>query len=281
MTIANHTTDLAPSYSPETIGRSFDEEITRLRIQMELSWPVEQRRLTALGVRDGQRLLEPGCGPGLVTERLATWLPHSEIVALDSDVRMLNTARKMLPDFQPLHRVSFQEASASDTRLPSHSFDVAISRYLFQHLRDPQAAAIEIRRVLRPGGVHIVIDVDDGLWGLVEPRFPEFEAWHLQRAKAQCGHGGDRFRGRRLGRILREAGYRNVELDVFAYHSDECGIEAFAAHLDPNQFLPLLDEGRMSVAEYAKAKVLYRKFLESRDAFLLTIGFIVYAETPQ
>ena len=282
MTAEDPTHQASRSYDPERFGRTFDDEIARLRVQVELSWPVERRRLAALGVVDGQQLLELGCGPGFFTERLANWLPSSSIVALDSDRRMLDLARQVVSrDVLDRDRIALLQAPAAATTLPSRMFDVAISRYLFQHLSDPIATAVEVRRVLRPGGIHIVIDVDDGLWGLVEPRFPEFRAWHDRRARAQADRGGDRFRGRRLGRLLREAGYARVELDVFAYDSDERGIEAFAAQIDPDQFLPLLDDGVLTLAEYIKARALYQRFVRSPGTFILSVGFIACAENPR
>ena len=269
------------SYRPDGSGHSFDEEVERLRSQVALSWPVEQRRLATLGVADGQWILEPGCGPGFVTERLARWLPGSPIVALDTDRRMVDLARMVVGRDAAGARVTLLQASAEATGLRAHSVEVAISRYLFQHLRDPVLAASEIRRVLRPGGIHVVIDVDDGLWGLAEPGFPEFAAWHRLRAAAQRGRGGDRFRGRHLGRILRAAGYVNVELDLFAYHSDAVGLDAFGRQLHPDQFLPLLEEGLLTLEEFLRAHALHRRFLRSPEAFLVAVGFIAYGEAPR
>jgi len=267
------------SYDPEALGRSFRDEIERLAAQAQLSWRTEQRRLAALGVVDGQRVLEPGCGPGIITERLASWLPASAVVALDHDPRMLGLARDRLSRFGA--RVSLHQAAAATTGLPAHTFDVAISRYLFQHLPDPVAVAAEIRRVLRPGGFHVVIDIDDGLWGLCEPMMVEFAGWHRLRAKSQGARGGDRFRGRRLARILEAAGYARVELDVFAYHSDQVGVPAFAAQLAADQFLPLLEQGLLTLEDYLRAQILVQRFQRSPDAFVLSIGFVAYGEVPR
>lgn len=270
-----------PSYRPEGFGHSFADEIARLRTQVALSWPVEQRRLAMLGITDGQRILEPGCGPGFVTERLAAWLPHSGIVALDMDRRMLEHARTVVDRGGAGTRVMFLAACAEAIGLRAGSVDVAISRYVFQHLGDPVMAAAEIRRVLRPGGIHVIIDVDDGLWGLAEPAFPEFAAWHQVRAATQRTRGGDRFRGRHLARILRAAGYVHVELDVFAYHSDTLGLPAFCPQLHPDQFLPLVNEGLLRIEDYLRAYVRNHQFLNSPEAFLLCVGFIAYGEVAQ
>src|SRR5262249_25689026 len=151
----------------------------------------------------------------------------------------------------------------------------------YQHLPDPAAAAAEALRVLRPGGFHVVIDVDDGLWGLADPVVPAFRDWHRARAQAQSARRGDRFRGRRLSRILPDAGYANVELDVFAYHSDAVGLAAFAPQLDPDQFLPLVAEGRLSADDYARACALIQWFFASPDQFVLAVGFIARGEKPR
>src|SRR5215468_1466714 len=82
------------SYDPARLRHGFDAEVARLRRQVELSWAVEHRRLLALGVSDGQRVLEPGCGAGFVTERLAACLPCSRILAPDSDLRRTQLARR-------------------------------------------------------------------------------------------------------------------------------------------------------------------------------------------
>jgi SAM-dependent methyltransferase len=267
------------SYRAEQLGHTFECEIARLRCQAEMSWAVEQRRLTELGVIDGHDLLELGCGPGFVTKQLAQWLPHSRIAALDRDERMLNVARQTLRGEHD-DRVTLLNASVHDTGLATSTFDVAISRYLFQHVDDPVAAAIEIRRVLRPGGTHIIIDVDDGVWGLAEPSFHEFRDLRRRYAEAQHGRGGDRFRGRRLGKILREAGYTGVVLDVFAYSSDDIGLDAFAAQMDPDEFLPLLEDGSLTITEYVRAHVLHQMFMQDPRAFVLSVGFIACAEKP-
>jgi ubiquinone/menaquinone biosynthesis C-methylase UbiE len=261
------------SYDLERLGRDFDAEVERLHAQAAVSWDVERRRMAALGVADGQAIVEPGCGPGAFTERLASWLPRSQIVAFDSDPRMVAAARRASRRGAWGSRVQVVEGSAHATGLPAGTFDIAISRYVFQHLRDPVAAAAEIRRVLRPGGRHIVIDVDAGLWGVSDPLVHEFADWHRRRAVAQRERGGDRLCGRRLGRILRAAGYTRVSLDVFAYDSDELGISAFAGHLAPEQLAPLLEEGRLTLEEYSRAQALYRGFLAARP-FVLAVGFI-------
>jgi ubiquinone/menaquinone biosynthesis C-methylase UbiE len=268
------------SYEPDRLGRGFEGELERLRAQVEMSWNVEHCRLAALGVEDGQRIVELGCGPGFVTQRLASWLPRGTIVGVDPDPRMLAVASRVAAE-AGAGRVALLRSTAAATALRSDSFDGAISRYLYQHLADPVGAAAETLRILRPGGYHIIIEVDDGLWGLAQPEFPAFRDWHRRRARAQSRRGGDRFIGRRLGRIFRAAGYVRIQLDLFAYNSDDLGMQTFALQLGPEQFVPLVEEGSLTFDDYLRACVATRQFFDSDDPFLLLAGFIARAEKPR
>jgi len=268
------------SYDPDRLDGGFDAELKRLRAQVDMSWKVERRRLAALGVMDGHRLLELGCGPGFVTERLASAFPHATIVAIDTDQKMLDAAARNTTNVDA-NRVEFVRADVTATGLEADFFDGAISRYLFQHLSDPVAAAVETLRVLKPGGYHVVIDIDDGLWGLVEPEFLFFRDYHKRRGQDQSSRGGSRFLGRRLGRILRAAGYVHIDLDIFAYHSDDVGMEAFASQIAPEQFLPLVRQGDLSLVEYIRAVAATQCFLASKESFLMMTGFIARGEKPQ
>jgi SAM-dependent methyltransferase len=264
------------SYDPDCHPRGLPGEVERLDEQARLTWEVERRRLETIGIRDGQRLLELGCGAGSFTRLLADWLPSSSIVGLDCDARMLEQARCRLEIDND--RIAFVHEAAEATELPEASFDVVIARYLLQHSRNPLAVALEARRLLRRGGVHVVIDVDRALWGLAEPLFPEFRAMHSIRSSAQAEQGGNCFIGRRLGRLLRQAGFAEVGLDVFAVDSDDVGLAATDVHLSPDQLLPQVGEGRISVAEYLRAKYLHQQFLDCADAFVLMIGFIAWGQ---
>jgi 2-polyprenyl-3-methyl-5-hydroxy-6-metoxy-1,4-benzoquinol methylase len=270
----------AGSYEPEPVGSDLRGEIERLRAQVELSWNAERRRLAGLGVRDGMRIVELGCGAGFFTHALARWMPHSTITAIDIDRRMLSAAAECFEKDDCRSRVQLRLASADATQLATDSFDLVISRYLMQHVADPDEISSEAYRILRPGGMHVIIDVDDGMWGIVAPAIEEFRQWHGRRARRQALLCGDRFVGHRLGRILRATGYCDVTLDVFAYDSDELGMAAFDRQLTPDQFLPLLEDNKMSPEEYLESVFLYRKFTDTPGCFVMMIGFIARGVKP-
>lgn len=114
---------------------------------------LEGERVTALMERwriaPGDRVVEPGCGSGRLTERLARAIgPSGRILAFDVSAGMLALARgRRLPAQAAL-------ALASALAIPSASeaFDAVVCFNSFPHLRPPGAALNEMARILRPGG---------------------------------------------------------------------------------------------------------------------------------
>jgi SAM-dependent methyltransferase len=240
-------------------------EVERLEGQAALAWPAEKRVLEELGV--GGTVLEVGCGPGALLERLQELA--DTLVAVEPD-----------PEFAALARARVPEAEILDGRaemlpLDHATVDAAVLRYVFQHLADPATAARELRRVIRPGGVLAAIEVDAQLWGIAEPTFPEVAAIHAKVWLSQRERGGDRSVGRRLPAILREAGFGDVGIQVYGYSSTELGLDAFDVHLDPAQLEPHIADGTITPAEYAAAVGAYRRFRADPDAFVLLTGLVV------
>jgi ubiquinone/menaquinone biosynthesis C-methylase UbiE len=90
----------------------------------------------------GQRVLEVGCGTGLILSRIARCAAHA--TGLDVSPGMLRTARER----------GLRVVLGSATRLPfaDQSFDLVCSFKVLAHVPDVDLALREIARVTRPGG---------------------------------------------------------------------------------------------------------------------------------
>jgi ubiquinone/menaquinone biosynthesis C-methylase UbiE len=252
------------SYDLNQLG--LDRETHRLRAQAHLAWPQESPILTRFGLQDGMTVADLGCGPGSLTEHLLTLLPHSQIIALDSEAALLEHARQLLPDMSA-DRVQFIQASVMDTGLPEHSVDFALARFVFQHLADPIGAAREALRILKPGGRFALIEVDEGAFPVVfDPPVPLLEAMRQKSIQAQAERGGNRSIGRHLWRILRAAGFEELRLDAFVVHSDLLGLDGFRQALDLSS-----ERLREAIAPFETAP----------EPLIMVVGFAACGQKPK
>lgn len=262
----------APSYRPERELGGFEQEVERLDHQAALTWAHEWRILRPLAPSAGGAVLDAGCGNGAVTAELSAALPGTRVVGLDAHPGLLDRARARAVD-GPAPELFLGDIG--DTPFADATFDLVLSRYVFQHLREPVAAARELRRVLRPGGHLAVIDIDAGLWGVAEPNLSGMseEAYRALGA-AQSADGGDRLIARRLPRVLRDAGFTDVSVRPFAYTSDEVGLAALAPQLSPERLLPLVERGALGMTAYLRAMTAWQSFVAG-DGFVMLLGFTV------
>lgn len=106
--------------------------------------------LDELGVGPDETVLDVGCGTGnLARALLARLSPRGRVVAVDISPRMVEAARRKVRD----PRAGWHVADVRRLPLGDRSVDRAICFSVWPHVDDPGAAAAELRRVLRGGGI--------------------------------------------------------------------------------------------------------------------------------
>jgi ubiquinone/menaquinone biosynthesis C-methylase UbiE len=265
-----------PSYDPHATLGGLDAELQRLEEQAAIAWGEESRLLGELGIGRAATVLEVGCGPGALLGRIATIAPNAQLIGIDYDPELLEHARAR-PE---LAAAELREGDAYDLPLLDDSVDFVVVRVLLQHLSDPVRALREMRRVLRPGGTIATVEVDGELWGIVQPRVKEIEAVQAKVWRSQEQRGGDRFTGRKLYRLLTEAGFADASVRPYAYHSDELGLEAFDAILSAEAIAPSLADGTITPTEFSAVAAGHRRFRDDPDAFVMLIGLLACATVP-
>ena len=112
----------------------------------------------------GAAVLDMGCGAGHASFAVA---PHvREVVAYDLAPQMLATVAEAA-QARGLASIRTQQGAAEALPFADASFDWAISRLSAHHWRDVRRALAEARRVLKPGGRLLFIDIagiDDPLY---------------------------------------------------------------------------------------------------------------------
>ncbi|MGH7278852.1 MAG: class I SAM-dependent methyltransferase [Candidatus Rokuibacteriota bacterium] len=113
------------------------------------------RRLTLqrVGLRPGQTVLDVATGTGLVAQAALDITGDSaSVIGLDPSPGMLRQARA---------RVPIRLVRGVGERLPFRDgrFDVVTMGYALRHVPDLEAAFVEYRRVLKPGGRVLLLEI--------------------------------------------------------------------------------------------------------------------------
>jgi SAM-dependent methyltransferase len=114
--------------------------------------PVSAAMVDALALQPGQRVLELAAGPGdtgfMAAELVA---PGGTLISSDGSEVMLEQARRRA-EAAGLGNVEFRQLELEWIDLETASVDAVLCRWGIMLIVDPEAAAREIRRVLKPRG---------------------------------------------------------------------------------------------------------------------------------
>jgi SAM-dependent methyltransferase len=99
------------------------------------------------GVREGQQVIDVGCGPGALTAELVTRLGPQSVAAVDPSAPFVAATQARNPG------VDVRLASAERLPFPDRAFDAALAQLVVHFMADPVAGLAEMARVTRGDGV--------------------------------------------------------------------------------------------------------------------------------
>jgi ubiquinone/menaquinone biosynthesis C-methylase UbiE len=117
-------------------------------------------------IRDGDAVLDVGCGPGVALRRYAT-ARSIEAHGLDYAENMVAVAKQRAQEVCPDVAIQFHHGSVTELSFSNGMFDVVTSHRCLMALLDwkmQQQALTQIHRVLKPGGTLVLMEgTFDGL----------------------------------------------------------------------------------------------------------------------
>lgn len=235
-------------------------------------------------LRPGLRLLDVGCGPGSITRGLAERLAPGRVVGLDLSAETLATARQEAAA-RGLANLEYREGSAYQIPFADASFDVAYAHQVLQHLREPAAALGEMLRVLEPGGLLAVRDVD---WGTVSywPVDPWIDRFVEVHTRTWYQNGGEPRMGRRLRALFNAAGVVDLRVTaaVWCYATQEETTDWGHSYADRLLTSPMgerpVQYGHATRADIEAMAAAFRSWAAHPDAFWSFIHVEARARKP-
>jgi SAM-dependent methyltransferase len=227
----------------------------------QFGMPVSAWMIEHANLQPGQRVLELAAGPG-DTGFLAAELiqPGGTLVTSDVAEAMLDVARERA-DAQGIDNVEFRQLQLEWIDLETASVDTALCRWGIMLVADPEAAAHEIRRVLKPGGMAAVAVWDEAAknpWATI-PGCALFELGHSEPPNPDAPGMFALAAPGRLAELLQSAGFVDPVVDGVGVERSYDTLESYVSEtldlsgLFARALAELTDEERDRVREQIAA----------------------------
>lgn len=185
-------------------------EIERLQIQSEAMAPEARAMLGRIGVAEGWRCLDMGCGPAGVAGLVSPAVGDSGyVLGLDRDESFLDAARSL-----GLRNAEFKLGDIYDSGLPGDEFDLVHLRFVASTAGQPERLLREAIRLTRPGG-YVALQEPDGETLNCDPPHPAWDRLKAALLGSFAGSGADLRLARRLYSLAFQAGLVDVQYRTF------------------------------------------------------------------
>jgi len=203
----------------------------------------EQRRLDTLNrlinasslremkLQGGERVLDVGSGLGQLTRAIAR--KGGTVIGIERDPAQIAECRRLAASHGEEGLIEVRQGDVAAFPLREDewgTFDIAHSRFLLEHVPDPQAVVDQMVKAARPGG-RIILEDDDHdllrLWPEPEGAYAVWDAY----CKSYTAIGNDPLIGKKLGSYLHNAGAR-LNRATWIFFGASAGEQEFPLYVD-------------------------------------------------
>ena len=172
----------------------------------ESSWLFDQ-----FAIASGTRVVEIGCGPQGCLDLLAQCVgPSGSVIGVERSDDAVQMARAMVGE-QGLGNVEIVHGDARATGLPRGEFDLVTSRLVLVNVPQPEEIVAEAVALVKAGGI-VAFHEADYVAHVCDPPLAAWDRAIEILNTYSCSAGIDLFIGRKLPRMLRDAGVGEIEV---------------------------------------------------------------------
>lgn len=140
-------------WSEWLLNRQFGGDPDRMNKMLSMLYPVRDRILSNVDLKEDQTLLDVGCGDGLIAFGALEKFHKCRVIFSDISEDLLNHANALAREMNVEDRCRFLQASADDLSLfENNSIDAVTTRSVLIYVSAKEQAFKEFYRVLNPGG---------------------------------------------------------------------------------------------------------------------------------
>ncbi|MEJ8821754.1 methyltransferase domain-containing protein [Variovorax humicola] len=240
-----------------------------LELAEESDWLFDQ-----IGVGDGWRVVEVGCGPrgclDLLSRRVGA---TGRVVGVERSTEQAETARRFVAD-RPLPNVEVLAADVRASDLAAGAFDLATARLVLVNVPEPRQIVAEMVRFVRPGGFVALHEADAAFQRCEPPHPAQTRLLQLLDAYAQA-NGIDRFVGLKVPGMLREAGLLDVRVNPLIHvYPLAHGRRMLLLDFVENARSRLVDSGLVGEDDLEMLTTALRRHLEDPATLVVSSLFI-------
>jgi ubiquinone/menaquinone biosynthesis C-methylase UbiE len=171
---------------------------------------IDRALLDVLNPAPGERLLEAGCGSGLLCRHIAERVaPDGHVTGVDVSSGMVAAARQFATRIGLEEQLTFEVGQAEALAYPDGVFDAALAARLLLHVAEPERVVAELRRVVRPGGRVALMDWD---FDTVTVDHPDRDLTRRLLHWRNDHYGGNNWSGRQLVGLASGAGLQDLRV---------------------------------------------------------------------
>jgi len=248
-------------------------EQKRLNIQSAIFENETQRTLELAGIKSGMCCVDLGCGAGDTSFLLAKLVGYKgHVTGIDINKNAIKNCKKRVKE-ENSKNTEFFGRSVYNTKLQEHKFDLVFSRFLFQHLKEPEKVILEMSRIAKKSGMLVVEELDHGSW-LCYPPEPSLQKLRQIYVKLLQLNGADPFIARKLYKIFTELRFQpNVGAYTVTVTTDKTPFNNLGVQLAKTLEPQIIKNDLMSQKEFGHMLERIQKYSNS------PYGLVLYATT--